>query len=633
MTKFKYSTKVKALANRPLMQLDNAIPAFYDEPVLNPAEEGCIPAGRKSFDCPKLKNGLSRPNQTYKVATFNCRTLNPLASQAELDKLLNGYTIHITCIQEHRFVHSDTDPDIVARDLGSTTLFTSSAIRNNCGASIHGVGIVINSKLIPLLDTVKKMDERIVVATFKGNPKTTFIACYSPHNGLPDDIVTDFYSKLSSVVEDVPLHSMLFIGGDMNAQIDRGFSFHTASNRNGLLLLDFIEQHNLVIGNISFQKSLNKVWTFRSPAGALSQIDFVIYRKRWRNSVSDCQAFSTYNPVGSDHRMVTATVKFNLRRLSSPAARKLFWQALTNDKALATRIDNTVSTRFNNLSAADQDYASFVSIATKAGTELLPPKPRQPTKTVDIDPVVSARKATLRASTRNIQSAQKNLRKTFDRYEDMRINNILRSFETPAAASVIKNAWDLVKKLSAKKTRSVIFIEGDDRLKTWENHFKNLLSADPVTQSDGDPIVKIFDLFTSIQRGDLTEEEVDLAVRQLKNGKAPGLDGLPSEFWKLPKVKKSLLKFCIETFHGNRPKECGISGLTPIPKKGDLRNTGNYRLTFSSSNQDLQPLPSKQNPSSHRRGATTNPEWISTRPVNHSAYTCSSTHCGGTEEP
>ena len=115
-----------------------------------------------------------------------------------------------------------------------------------------------------------------------------------------------------------------------------------------------------------------------------------------------------------------------------------------------------------------------MKIATQTGTELLPRKPRQPTKTVDIEPVVSARKATLRASTQNIQPAQKTLRKTFDRYEDMRINNILRSFETPAAASVIKNAWDLVKKLSGKKTRSVIFIEGDDRLKTWENHLTKL---------------------------------------------------------------------------------------------------------------------------------------------------------------
>ena len=63
----------------------------------------------------------------------------------------------------------------------------------------------------------------------------------------------------------------------------------------------------------------------------------------------------------------------------------------------------------------------------------------------------------------------------------------------------------------------------------------------------------------------------------MKNGKAPGLDGLPPEFWKLPKVKKSLLSFCNKTYSGNRPKEWGLSGITPIPKKGNLTITDNYR--------------------------------------------------------
>ena len=40
----------------------------------------------------------------------------------------------------------------------------------------------------------------------------------------------------------------------------------------------------------------------------ISQIDFIVYRKRWRNSFSDCQVYAFSNPVGSDHRIVTATV-------------------------------------------------------------------------------------------------------------------------------------------------------------------------------------------------------------------------------------------------------------------------------------------------------------------------------------
>ena len=64
----------------------------------------------------------------------------------------------------------------------------------------------------------------------------------------------------------------------------------------------------------------------------------------------------------------------------------------------------------------------------------------------------------------------------YDHFEDKRINDTLKSFENSAAPAVIKNAWDLVKDLSGERTRSVIFIEAADRLKTWENHFKNLLN-------------------------------------------------------------------------------------------------------------------------------------------------------------
>ena len=43
-----------------------------------------------------------------------------------------------------------------------------------------------------------------------------------------------------------------------------------------------------------------------------------------------------------------------------------------------------------------------------------------------------------------------------------------------------------------------IFIEGEDRLKTWENHFKNLLNVDVDAQPVLPPIQKIFDHFLKL---------------------------------------------------------------------------------------------------------------------------------------
>ena len=125
----------------------------------------------------------------------------------------------------------------------------------------------------------------------------------------------------------------------------------------------------------------------------------------------------------------------------------------------------------------------------------------------------------------------------------------------------MKPAWDLVKKLSGKKTSKVVCIEGENRLDIWKNHFQKLLNVDKenlvVQQQEGNSneIQKLFDVFPDIPTGELSQAEVDASIKAMKNGKAPGLDGLPLEFWKLPKVKKQLLKFCNSTYFGNRPAE------------------------------------------------------------------------------
>ena len=175
----------------------------------------------------------------FKVASLNCKTLQTDSSIVELNKLLHLQSINITCIQEHRFVHDPTDPDIVARNLGSSTLFTAYAKRNDQGAAIHGVGIAINSKLLPILLSVNKINERIVTATFKGNLKSVIVSCYSPHNSLPVEIVSEFYDDLCPTVDTIPPHHMLIIGGDFNVKLNNRSFLHTETNRTGVFLQDF----------------------------------------------------------------------------------------------------------------------------------------------------------------------------------------------------------------------------------------------------------------------------------------------------------------------------------------------------------------------------------------------------------
>ena len=122
----------------------------------------------------------------------------------------------------------------------------------------------------------------------------------------------------------------------------------------------------------------------------------------------------------------------------------------------------------------------------------------------------------------------------------------------------------------------MLFI-GGDRLKSWKIHFQSLLNAEPRNQDNLPLIAQLFDESNLIDSGIITQLEVDTATNQMKNGKAPGLDGLPPEFWKMDNVREILHNLCVETFLGNRPDEWGLSTLIPIPKKGDLTKPDNYR--------------------------------------------------------
>ena len=57
----------------------------------------------------------------------------------------------------------------------------------------------------------------------------------------------------------------------------------------------------------------HQLWTFEYPNGHRAQLDYILFRKKWQNSIKRCRSFSLFSTVGSDHRIVSANVKLSLR--------------------------------------------------------------------------------------------------------------------------------------------------------------------------------------------------------------------------------------------------------------------------------------------------------------------------------
>ncbi|KAI3355603.1 hypothetical protein L3Q82_018440 [Scortum barcoo] len=79
----------------------------------------------------------------------------------------------------------------------------------------------------------------------------------------------------------------------------------------------------------------------------------------------------------------------------------------------------------------------------------------------------------------------------------------------------------------------------------------------------------------------LSLAELHAALMSLQNGKAPGIDGLPVDFYKsfwsvLGEDLLEVIMDCLET--GRLPLSCRRAVITLLPKKGDLQELKNWRL-------------------------------------------------------
>ena len=142
------------------------------------------------------------------------------------------------------------------------TLATASAWKNSVNATLVDVGMLIGSRALKSLNSIEKIQPRVMVFTFNGNSSATIISCYSPTNVSEENEFIVFYDELSSLVRSIAKHHVLVIGGDMNAQIgekvNRKFSLHNLLNRNGQHLIDFTIEYRLTCLNTNFPKKKKK---------------------------------------------------------------------------------------------------------------------------------------------------------------------------------------------------------------------------------------------------------------------------------------------------------------------------------------------------------------------------------------
>ena len=306
----------------------------------------------------------------------------------ELVECSKKLAIDVVAIQEHRSFHPNNL--LQYKSLDSYQFVTSSATKNASNSTVGGIGFLLSSKACDNLISIESISPRLMVLELDGNPTTTIICAYSPTNDASEEDIDQFYTDLRALTENIPLHNFLILSGDLNAKLgspDVNFSFNEKTNRNGEKLLEYMEEYNLFSASNYFMKPKGQLWTFEYPSGQRAQLDYMIFRRKWKNSIKDTRSYSSFSTVGSDHRIVSSYVKLSLRasKKSKPHPMKsIDWKEVSFNPTLSKSFSVSVYNKFEALSGdidlnfdnINDIYSNLISATESVAKDMLPVKPR-----------------------------------------------------------------------------------------------------------------------------------------------------------------------------------------------------------------------------------------------------------------
>ena len=436
------------------------------------------------------------------------------------------------------------------------------------------------------------------------------VQVYMPTTDAKDEEIERMYEQIGDLVKKEKATDQMIIMGDWNAVVGEGREGNIVGeyglgrrNDRGQELVNFCKRLNLVVTNTWYKHQKRRRYTWKKPGDTgRYQIDFILVKQRYRNSVRNSRAYPGAD-ANSDHNLVMAKTGLKLKKIvRSKPKKKWCMSELVNKKGQFQKtVENEIGMRMNDNVRGIEEQWTQLKDAIAVGAE----------EAFGYQKARTAKKEWITEEMLNKMDERrkwKNVNTEYGRKEYKRLNNELRR-ETDRAKDqwwnskcddlakydkigrsdmLYKEVSKLTKTDKKAGTKSIAINSKDGELKTEINDVKLRWKeyVEELYDKSGKPLEEDFrledeDLVESDQKGpDVMNEEIYAAIRDIKNGKATGIDDIPAEFLKMleGEALKTLVKLCKEIYNtGTWPEDFVKTVMIPLPKKVNAVDCADFR--------------------------------------------------------
>jgi len=530
-------------------------------------------------------------SRIFRIATYNVRSLSTEEKLLELQEILEKVNWDVIGMSE---VRRRGEEWISLRS--GHILYHIGETDNSMG----GVGFLINRKHAADIISITSISKRVayVIIRLNSKLKMKIIQAYAPTSTAEVEEIDQFYEDINGALT-VPGCSQTFLVGDFNAKVSKRMDEAEdvigpfgigLRNERGSTLVNFLLQHRLYLMNSFFQKKEHRRWTWISPDGQTkNEIDFIISNKK--NVVTDVTVLNSCT-IGSDHRMVRATVRIDLKGERSKMVRRninIKWTPPNNDSSYADSVTAALEEiTLNNhldIETLNSNIIKAMKEAEKQHCKQIQEKQQKLTQ--NTKNMISSREEMLKQDNRNSEDLRelnkrisKEIRKDIRRFNT---ESIRQTIEENKSMKVLRRKLSNGKReiFKLKDDQGVATTNREKLLRITENFYTELYTSNhQQTNNSKQHLCKELINQGSEDIPEITLEEIRNSLKEMKNNKAPGEDGVVIEAVKLGgetllKWIKNLFNLCLE--NGIIPSQWNNAITILLHKKGDITELENYR--------------------------------------------------------